>query len=175
MRFLSNINPDEIDSLDTLNMLYFKWLEEDYQKKAHTALNGLSPHDVLMSQTDNIKLVSDRRLLDEIFLYRVSRKIAPDATTQIDKILYETDMCFSGKRMEVRYDPEWLGDETKPLALFHEGKKVGELKMVRFHDNSHAKRRYPGNRKGKVKMPPDEQPVQSNISFSELMGVDSNV
>jgi hypothetical protein len=79
-RFLSRIEPAGIKDLDMLNMLYFKWLEEDYTKKAHSGLGGLSPHDVLISQVGNLKLISDRALLDEIFLYRISRKIQHDAT-----------------------------------------------------------------------------------------------
>ena len=171
MRFLSTINEAEIDSLDTLNLLYFKWLEEDYIKKVHSSLNGLSPHDVLMSQVDNLKLISDRKLLNEIFMYRITRKIQNDATCQIDNILYETDMCFAGKRMEIRYDPEWVGDEAKGLPIYHEGKKVGEARMVRFHDNAHAKRKFPGNRKntgGKLTKKKEEL-EQSSISFTEMM------
>ena len=146
MRFLSTIDEDKIDGLDMLNSLYFKWLEEDYIRKAHSELDGLSPHDVLMSQIDNLKLPADRGLIDEIFLHRVSRKVQHDATIQIDNILYETEPCFAGKRMDVRYDPEWLGDENKKLPVYFDGKKSGEAWMVRFHDNAHAKRKFPGNR-----------------------------
>jgi hypothetical protein len=173
MRFLSTIDSDAIDSLDTLNLLYFKWLEEDYKKKVHSSLGGLSPHDVLMSQVSRLKLISDRQLLDEIFLYRISRKIQHDATVQISNILYETDPCFAGKRMEIRYDPLWLGDETKSLPLYHEGGKVGEVRMVRFHDNAHAKRKYPGNRKS-VPKNGDERGANT-ISFADMQKGGSDV
>jgi hypothetical protein len=126
-RFLSGIDEDSIKDLDELNALYFKWLEEDYTRKAHSGLGGLSPHDVLMSQVDSLKFVSSRELLDEIFLYRISRKIQHDATVQIDNILYETDARFAGKRMEIRYAPEWLNDEAKQLHLYQDSKKVGDV------------------------------------------------
>jgi hypothetical protein len=130
-------------------MLCFKWLEEDYTRKAHGGLGGLSPHDVLMSQISGLRLISDRALLDEIFLCRVSRKIGHDATVRVQNILCETDPAFAGKRAEIRYDPEWIGDETKELPIFLEGKKIGAAKPVRFHDNAHAKRKFPGNRKNR--------------------------
>ena len=167
MRFLSTIDEDKIDSLDMLNELYFKWLEEDYLRKAHSGLGGLTPHDVLMSQIENLKLTTDRNLIDEIFLYRVSRKVLHDATIQIDNILYETEPCFAGKRVDIRYDPEWIGDENKRLPIYFDGKKAGEAWMVRFHDNALAKRRFPGNNKGK------ETPAQtagSVISYSDMIG-----
>ena len=167
MRFLSTVNPDNIGGIDALNAMYFKWLEEDYKRKAHSGLNGLSPHDVLMSQLENLNMINDIRLFEEAFLYRVSRKVQHDATIQIDNTLYETDVCFAGKRMEVRYDPEWLGDETKRLPLFHEGKKVGETWMVRYHDNAKAKRKFPGNRKTLVS-PQDK--TETVISYTDIMG-----
>jgi len=171
MRFLSAIDENEIDGIDMLNSMYFKWLEEDYIRKAHSELNGLSPHDVLMSQIDNLKLPTDRKLIDEIFLHRISRKVAHDATIQIENILYETEPRFAGKRMDVRYDPEWIGDENKRLPIYFDGKKAGEAWMVRFHDNAHAKRKFPGNRKKQA----EPQSGGSIISYSDMIGGGGNV
>jgi len=167
MRFLSTINEDKIDSIDFLNVMYFKWLEEDYIRKAHSELGGLSPHDVLMSQVENLTLPADRDIIDEIFLYRVSRKVQHDATIQIDNILYETEPCFAGKRMDVRYDPDWLGDENRKLPIYYDGKKAGEVWMVRFHDNARAKRKFPGNRR---KTRDGAKNVDSVISYSDMAG-----
>ena len=171
MRFLSAINEDAIDSVDMLNSMYFKWLEEDYIRKAHSELGGLSPHDILMSQVDNLKLPTDRGVIDEIFLHRVSRKVQHDATIQIDNILYEADPCFAGKRMDVRYDPEWIGDENKKLPIYYDGKKAGEAWMVRFHDNAVAKRKFPGNRS----FHKETKNVGNVISYSDMIGGDGNV
>jgi len=167
MRFLSTIKEDKIDSIDFLNVMYFKWLEEDYTRKTHSELGGLSPHDVLMSQIENLKLPTDRDIIDEIFLYRVSRKVQHDATIQIDNILYETEPCFAGKRMDVRFDPDWLGDENKKLPIYYDGKKVGETWMVRFHDNARAKRKFPGNRR---KSNDGAKRADSIISYSDMAG-----
>jgi len=167
MRFLSAIDEDSITNLDTLNSLYFKWLEDDYVRKAHSALGGLSPHDVLMSQINNLKLPTDKGLIDEIFLYRVSRKVLHDATIQIDNVLYETEPCFAGKRMDIRYDPQWIGDESKKLPIYYDGKKAGEAWMVRFHDNAIAKRKFPGNNRSKHTPP---QSGDSVISYADMSG-----
>jgi putative transposase len=150
MRFLSTLDPSTIQDLDALNQRYFRWLEEDYIRKAHAGLNGQSPHDVFMSQVSKLKLVNDIARINENFLLRITRKIQPDATTQIDNILYETDSRFIGKRVEIRYEPEWINDVTKALPIYEDGKKVGEARVVRFHDNSHTKRRFKGNRRKDV-------------------------
>ena len=174
MRFLSTIDENKIDSLDMLNSMYFKWLEEDYIRKAHSELGGgLSPHDVLMSQVDDLKLPTDKTIIDEIFLHRVSRKVQHDATIQIDNILYETEPCFAGKRMDIRFDPEWIGDENKKLPIYFDGKKVGETWMVRFHDNARAKRKFPGNNRRKDHG--DAQNGGSVISYSDMAGGGNSV
>lgn len=177
MRFLSTLEPGSIKDLDSLNQRYFKWLEEDYTRKAHSGLGGKSPHEVFMSQVSNLKLVKDVKLFNENFLLRVSRKIQHDATTQVDNILYETDPRFIGKRVEIRYEPEWINDVTKELPIYDDNKKIGEAKMVRFHDNAHAKRRFPGNRRKDVPLElPDAETADSTgvihkniISFYDMM------
>lgn len=153
---MSTLDPNTIKDLDSLNQRYFKWLEEDYIRKAHSGLNGQSPHEVFMSQVSNLKLVKDINLVNENFLLRVSRKIQHDATTQVDNVLYETDTRFINKRVEIRYEPEWIGDITKTLPIYDDGKKIGEAKMVRYHDNSHVKRRFKGNRRKDI---PQELPA----------------
>jgi len=145
MRFLNTIDPCTIKDIDDLNQRFFMWLETDYTKKAHSSLNGLSPHDVLMSQVSKLNLITDRTRLDEAFMLRITRKIQHDATTQIQNILYETDSRFCGQRVEIRYEPEWLNDIAKPLPIYADNKKIGEAKVVRFHDNAHASRRFKGN------------------------------
>lgn len=150
MRFLSTLDPRTIQDLDALNQRYFQWLEEDYVRKAHAGLNNLSPHDVFMSQVPNLKLISDANRINEDFLIRITRKIQHDATTQLNNILYETDSRFAGKRVEIRYEPDWINDVTKTLPIFQDGKKIGEARVVRFHDNAHAMRKFKGNRRKDV-------------------------
>jgi hypothetical protein len=104
------------------------------------------------------------------------RKIQADATTQIENILYETDSRFSGKRVEIRYEPEWLGDATKMLPIYEDGKKIGEAQMVRFHDNAHTLR-HKSRKKNNSQPEAAEQVVNDNepiiknsISYSDMMG-----
>ena len=134
MRFLSTIDPTSIKSIDELNMMFFKWLENDYNRKEHSSI-GMSPLDFFMSQISRVNMCGDIDMLNECFLIRVNRKVNKDATLKVENILYETEEKFKGMRLEVRYDPQWLKDNT-PLLLFHEGKKVGEAYKVNFHENA---------------------------------------
>lgn len=182
MRFLSSLDSTLLKDVEDLNQRYFKWLEDDYKRKSHKGLNNLSPHDVFMSQISNVNLVTDIDRINENFLLRITRKIQPDATIQIENILYETDSRFSGKRMEIRYEPEWLNDFSKPLYIYEDGKKLGEAKVVRFHDNAHILRRFKGNRRKDIKpealdvneplIPLD---IKNVISYSDLITGGINV
>ena len=174
MRFLSALRSDDLSSIDALNQAYEVWLEKDYQKKAHSALNGKTPQQMFIDGIDKVRLVTDRKQLSENFLLRVSRKVCHDATIQIDNVLFETDSCLAGKRLEVRYEPEWLEDRTKSLRLYEDGKQIGEARQIRFFDNAHVKRKFPGNRRKAAaenevcKDTAAEESQKNTISFAAL-------
>jgi len=140
-RFLSQLDMNEIKSLDALNLRFWKWLDEDYHKKPHSSLNGLTPLDFFMSQISRVKLCTDPAQLEEKFLLRIKRKVNHDGTFTINNILYETNIKFACQRVEIRYDPQWLDIPFMPVFIYHEDKKVGEAVQVNFHDNAHMKRR----------------------------------
>ena len=148
-RFLTRIDPTKIRDLGELNLLFWQWLEEDYQRKVHSALN-MSPLDFFMSQANQVTIFSNPAVLEEYLLLRIKRKVSHDATLSVDSILFETDQSLAGSRLEVRYDPEWLKTPTTPLLLYKDGLKVGEARQVNFQDNSHVKR------KGKGRPPKSE-------------------
>jgi hypothetical protein len=145
MRFLSTIDPTSIKSIDELNIKFFNWLDEDYNRKEHSGI-GMSPLDFFMSQVSRINMFSDIDMLNECFLIKVNRKVNKDATLKVENILYETEEKFKNMHLEVRYDPKWLMTNT-PLLLYHEGKKVGEAYKVNFHENAKIPVEYIENKK----------------------------
>ncbi|WP_028309329.1 IS481 family transposase [Desulfitibacter alkalitolerans] len=178
-RFLSTLDLDSIKDIDDLNKRLFKWLDEDYHKKVHSSLNGLSPLDFFMSQVDRVKLCNDPKSLDEKFLLRKKRKVSHDGTFSIDNILFETKIKFAGMQVEIRYEPVWLETPFRPVFIYSDDKKVGEALQVNFHDNAHMKRkgRPPSNSPSKdndiKKTPLDEPPVEQTISFTQMMEEDN--
>jgi transposase InsO family protein len=176
-RFLPRLNLDKIASLPELNLAFWQWLEEDYQRKIHSSL-GLSPLDFFLSQSERVRIFPDPALLDEYFLLRVMRKVNHDATFSLDNILYETKPELAGLRLEVRYDPQWLSLPTQPLFLYHEGLKVGEARQVDLAINATLKRRGRGRPTPKDQVPtaaeeappPAARPAPSlSISFADLI------
>lgn len=140
-RFLSNLDISQIKSIEELNSRFSKWLNEDYQKKPHSGLNGLSPLDSFMFNISKVNLPDDPSSLKEKFYMRVKRKVNHDATLSIDNMIYETDSSFSNLSIEIRYEPEWIGNCSYPLLIYKDDKKIGEARLVNFHDNSHRRRK----------------------------------
>ncbi|MGF7186206.1 hypothetical protein GGQ84_002300 [Desulfitispora alkaliphila] len=178
-RFLSTLDFDSVKDIDALNKQFFKWLDEDYLKKPHSSLNGLSPLDLFMSQVDRINVCSDPKELTEKFLLRKRRKISHDGTFTIDKTLYETKAKFAGMNMEIRYEPTWLETPFMPVYIYSDDKKVGEAIQVNFHDNAHMKRkgRPPSNSADKdfdiTTVSLDDTPTEQTISFTQIMEEES--
>jgi len=76
----------------------------------------MSPLDFYMSQaTSQVNIFPNPALLDEFFFLRVTLKVNHDATLSLKTILYETDQRLASSRVEVRYDPDWLSNSTKPI------------------------------------------------------------
>lgn len=140
-RFLSEIAAVELKDIEDLNFRFHKWLEEDYQRKPHSSLEGKSPLEYFMSQVDRVKIHADPAGLEDKFLLRIKRTVNHDGTFSIKKILYETERKFAGMNLEIRYDPQWLETPFMPVFIYKDDKKAGEALQVNFHDNAHMKRK----------------------------------
>lgn len=169
-RFLSTIDPKAL-TLEELNESYWTWLDKDYHRKPHSALNQ-SPLEFFMAQSDLIEYIGDPKAVDALFLLRVKRKVRSNATLQIDNVIYETDYTLVNSSVEVRYEPDWIGQPHRKLPLYIDNLLVGEAFFVQFHDN--ALKRRPAE-KPQVQLPAEKHPEkrQSEISYTKaLKGAD---
>lgn len=140
-RFLSTINTEL--SLEEMNERYWRWLDEDYHRKEHSAL-GKSPLEYFMEQADRIEHLGDPAVADALFLLRITRKVRSNATLQVNNAIYETDFSLAGSTVEVRYEPDWVGQPHRKLPLYVDSVHVGEASFVQLHDNA-LRRRPSGN------------------------------
>jgi putative transposase len=173
LRFLSTLNANTLNDLDDLNDRFNKWLLEDYQKKPHSALDGLTPLEAFLRQSDRISLVSDLSVFNEKFLVKVERKIKQDATLSLHGSLYETAPSLAGARITVKYDPDELDHGISEVFLYREEKPVGTAKRVFFHDNAHIKRAGKARSEQNVTFPitlPEETdiPPVNAISYADM-------
>lgn len=135
-RFIPLLTEKELSSFSVLNERFFDWLEKDYHRKVHSALD-VTPIDKYMSQIDKIKMVDNPKTLKTIFFKRVKRKVKHDRTISLNKTLYEVPPTLIGKKVEVRFDPETFDQ----VLLYEEGKCIAQAKKVNFADNARIKRK----------------------------------
>lgn len=147
MRLFPLLRGKEIKDIDELNALFWEWLERDYHRRTHSALN-MTPLDKYLSQMSQVKLVENPGSLKEFFLRRVQRKVRHDGTISLHNTLFEVPPVFVGQKIELRYD-----EGLKQVFVFKEGKKIAEAKPVNLADNARAKRERPA------------------LSFAELKGL----
>ncbi len=174
-RFLAKLDPDKPLTLDELNSRYWKWLENDYQRKVHSALNK-SPLECFLEQAEQVRLISDPMMLDEYFLLREERKVEADGNISVQNLKYQVDapLILAGKRIEVRYEPDWIGQGQYPLPIYVDDTKVGEARLVDFAANARAKRARPGNPLKQENVPSNEakplHPVPPTLRFASIFG-----
>ncbi len=137
MRFFPLLREKKITSLDELNRFYWQWMEQDYHRRVHSALD-MSPLDKYLSQISRVKMVEDPESLKFLFLKRDYRKVRHDGTISLKNRLFEVPPVYIGQKIEVRHD-----DALKQVYIFSEGRVSAEATAVNFADNARAKRQSP--------------------------------
>jgi putative transposase len=114
--FLSEAALTKPQTLDELNKLFWVWLDECYQNKAHSALSGKSPVSVYRSDKKALKFL-DPETIRSAFLHCEERKVDKAGCISFQGEKYEVGLNFIGCKVNVVYDP---GD-TSLLTIEYEG------------------------------------------------------
>lgn len=133
-RFLPIYRQQRINDLDELNKFFCHWLEKEYHRKIHSALD-MTPLDKYLSQMSQVKMVIDPTVLKPIFLKREYRKVRHDGTVSLMNHLFEVPPQFIGQRIELRFD-----EELTEVYVFFENKEMALAKSVNMADNARVKR-----------------------------------
>jgi transposase InsO family protein len=126
--------PEPVASLDELNKLFWKWLEEDYHRRVHSSL-GMSPLDKYLSQIQKVRTADDPEAVWKLFMRREQRRVKSDATISILGKTFEVPSALIGKRVEVRFD-DFLDD----VLLYEGDTPAGRGKPVILADNALVRR-----------------------------------
>lgn len=112
-------------------------MEQEYNNRLHTAIK-MKPIDKFISHIDHIRFVKSKQELDNIFLYRATRKVKNDATISLNNILFEVPMKYVGERLKLRYDPASL---DKAYIFSEDDRLLDTIYPVKKVDNSRVRRR----------------------------------
>lgn len=103
--FLAEAAHQGIESLDQLNDLFAAWAEQVANRRVH-AETGEMPAGRFEKTGPHRQ--ADPALLADAFRWSVTRKVTRTATVPLEGNAYAVDPALTGRRVELRYDPEDL-------------------------------------------------------------------
>jgi putative transposase len=137
MRFIDQLDLNQIKGLDDLNSRLWAWIEGEYHRSPHSGLkDGETPLDKWMRLSEQVKYLSSQIDLEEIFLHRMKRKIYADRTLSLEGILYEAPAHLVGRQVEIRFNPK----DKREVKIYFEGKLEGIAKPADPYHNCFVKR-----------------------------------
>ena len=132
--FLAEAEHHGIESLEQLNDLFAAWAEHVANRRAH-AETGQAP--VERFQAGGPTRQADPALIREAFRWSVTRKVTRTATVPLEGNSYAVDPALTGRRVELRYDPE----DLTAIDVWLDGKPAG--RAVPFVIGRHVHRAVP--------------------------------
>ena len=132
--FLSEATHHGIESLEQLNDLFAAWAEHVCNRRAH-AETGQAPVDRF--EGGGPPRQAAPALLAEAFRWSVTRKVTRTATVPLEGNAYAVDPALTGRRAELRYDPE----DLSRIEVYLDGKPAGAA--VPFVTRRHVHRAVP--------------------------------
>lgn len=97
---IMEMNPPK--SLDELNSLLWRWMEQDYNSKTHSAI-ATSPILRWLQTAHKLKLLPANQDQDQFFYFEEQRMVKKDGTFSLAGQLFETDWTLAGKKINLRY------------------------------------------------------------------------
>lgn len=148
--FLNEAILEKPQTLDKLNQLFWVWLEECYQTKQHSGLEGnVSPETAYRSDKKPLHFLEIETVANA-FLHCEERKVDKSGCISFGGTKYEVGLLFIGCKVNVVYDPS---DATE-LTIEYKG-----------HNTIKAKKLTIGERAGqRPKLPDNLQPVPAQSS-----------
>ena len=139
--WLNHLDPQALDSLQTLNRSLWAWIEGEYHNSPHRGIEGRTPLEQWALASAAVRYPDATLDLDDIFLFEARRRVHKDRTVSLNGRLYEVDPLLVGQRVILRYDPE--APPTRPLDVVHDGKPAGKATRLDAYANTAVKRGYP--------------------------------
>lgn len=126
-------------TLDKFNTLFCIWLEECYQNKPHSALDGkLSPAAAYQKDRKALKFL-DQETVANAFLHSEERKVDKSGCISFEGRKYEAGLTFIGCTVDVIYDP---ADITE-LAIEYAGHAPWKVKQLVIGDRAGQRPKLP--------------------------------
>ncbi len=128
--FIAELKASKVKTLDELNEAFLAWVDLSYSQKIHTE-TGEEPRKRWRKDIEKVEYV-DEEALRLAFLWKETRSPDKAGLFSLFGTRYQAGASLANKRIEVRYDPEQLGDiELWYGGVFRERVKPFEVQTHR--------------------------------------------
>ena len=136
------LKSSDLENLETLNSLLWRWIHSTYHTREHAALEGKSPWQVFM---EKLPLIEHRRIdgnFDFMALWRTreQRTVRRDGTVSLNGHQLELPPVVSRYQVELRFMEE---DLPNGVEVWEAGKYLGVATPVKLEENTHRRRWHP--------------------------------
>ena len=138
-QMLSPLGEEQLPDLETLNLRFRSWLENEYHMNRHRGLeDGRTPLDHWALTCEHVRRPDPGACIDDLFLFEVVRKVSRSRTVSLDGRSWEVDAGMNGDKVTLRYDPS--APPGRPIKVVHEGRDAGLARPLDLHANARVKR-----------------------------------
>ncbi len=137
-------------SLEEIKTSLQTFIYDEYLNKIHSSTNE-TPNERWHNEYAQVTFLEES-FIDESFLHRIDRKVRKDQTIKIENEYYEVPFKYTGKIIEIRYNPS----DLEEIYIFENNKKLEKCKKVDKVANSKIKRK-------------------NNIDYSKIINDERNV
>ena len=136
-KWMHAIDWNDYHSIEELNKDFDAFLAAEYTNSIHSSLD-MTPKERYLKDFDRIKFL-DIDQLEESFLHRITRKVAPTATVSLFNSIYEVPQQYIGQIIHLRFYPEDMAE----IYLYDDltGKRLHACYPLKKLDNSNRKRK----------------------------------
>lgn len=132
-QWMASLRYSEFHSVDEYQSSLNEYVH-NYNNTPHSSLNGLTPMERYLKETDLVKKL-DETSLEKDFLFEIERRVSIDNIVVIDNKEYEVPAVYSSKKVRIKYlDPKdgvFIIDGDKQIEIKPLDKKAN-AKRVRI-------------------------------------------
>ncbi|EAX48895.1 Integrase, catalytic region [Thermosinus carboxydivorans Nor1] len=132
--FLAEVSLSQPKTLEELNKAFAAWVEEGYNHRPHSALDGQTPAERFQSDVNPIRFATLEECR-EAFLWEETRRVDKTGCLKLCGKIYEAGIDLIGKTVDVRYDPFDLAE----IEIWHNGRKHCLARELIISETSSAK------------------------------------
>jgi putative transposase len=115
----------DISSIDTLNRSFFRWVEDEYNAREHSAI-GMKPIDRFGLDLRRVRFLPPNEVADELFFVEETRKVLSDNTFQIRNVRFEAPRDLRNRTIHARFDR----NNFDRVVIYFKGERMGDAHPV---------------------------------------------